>query len=196
MDSSSPRTIIISSRHNNTTKQKAINISSLPPNPIQNPKLVLTHDIVRNTKTLHCIIYTNQQPSSKIEYPAAMRGYAGIMSTSCNKDIELNGQGHKVHMEECHHLWMPQGEAKNDPLWHLRISVLRDQCARGDCPSKSFVSHVSSTFSECSWLIIETRHSIPKIVLSKLPSNLNPHSAKCLISENAEEKPLMQWGVE
>ncbi|KAG9232045.1 hypothetical protein BJ875DRAFT_443542 [Amylocarpus encephaloides] len=69
-----------------------------------------------------------------------MRGYSGIMSTSCNQHIELNGNGDKVHHEpdDHHRLWEAHTQSRGQPLWHLRVRVLRDQCLRGDCPAKSF----------------------------------------------------------
>ena len=69
-----------------------------------------------------------------------MRGYYGIMAeNSC----ELNGNGEKVKVENAakHTLWQPHndGNSRPEPLWHLRVSVLRDQEGRGDALSRRFV---------------------------------------------------------
>jgi hypothetical protein len=68
-----------------------------------------------------------------------MRGYFGIMAeNSC----ELNGNGEKVKIENPaeHMLWQPRndGALKQEPLWHLRVSVLKDQEGQGDAPSRRF----------------------------------------------------------
>ncbi|CAG8956056.1 hypothetical protein HYFRA_00011839 [Hymenoscyphus fraxineus] len=137
-----PTIVVISSRYTNinVTKPKAIVISSYPP-LIQNPKLVLTHDIVRNTKTLDCTIYTNQEASPAREYPAALRAYADITSKRRNKDLP---------MEECHQIWRREGQIKKIPLWHLKISVLRDPYIRESCPSKSFAFISQDTLNKAA----------------------------------------------
>jgi hypothetical protein len=68
-----------------------------------------------------------------------MRGYYGIMSSSDSSTVDLHGNGEEVHLENKHCLWTPKntGECK-EPLWHLRVQVLKDQEGRGDCPSKKF----------------------------------------------------------
>jgi hypothetical protein len=68
-----------------------------------------------------------------------MRGYFGIMGSqdcSCN----VNGNGEKVHFENKHCLWTPPrtDSPKEEPMWHLRVSVLKDQEAQGDAPSRRF----------------------------------------------------------
>jgi len=71
-----------------------------------------------------------------------MRGYFGIMSSSDSSSVELNGNGEKVHIESKtkHTLWQPKTEGLEvkEPMWHLRVSVLKDQEGRGDCPSRTF----------------------------------------------------------
>jgi tryptophanyl-tRNA synthetase len=110
---------------------------------IQNPHLVLTHDLIRNTKTLHYTIQIDKPPTSATEYSKSMRGYFGIMSSSDSSSVELNGNGEKVHIENKtkHTLWQPKTEGLEvkEPMWHLRVSVLKDQEGRGDCPSRTFV---------------------------------------------------------
>ncbi|CAG8974684.1 hypothetical protein HYALB_00006419 [Hymenoscyphus albidus] len=143
-----PTIIVISSRYNNinATKPKAIDISSYPP-PIQNPKLVLTHDVVRNTKTLDCTIYTSQEASPAREYPAALRPYADTTSKRRNKDISIIVE---LPMEECHQIWRREGQIKKIPLWHLKISVLRDSHIRENCPSKSFAFISQDTLNKAA----------------------------------------------
>jgi hypothetical protein len=55
---------------------------------------------------------------------------------------ELNGNGEKVKLENAakHLLWQPRndGTPKQEPLWHLQVSVLKDQEGRGDAPSRRF----------------------------------------------------------
>jgi hypothetical protein len=57
---------------------------------------------------------------------------------------ELNGNGEKVKLENAakHLLWQPRNDGipKQEPLWHLQVSVLKDQEGRGDAPSRRFVS--------------------------------------------------------
>ncbi len=70
-----------------------------------------------------------------------MRGYIEIMSeNSC----DINGNGERVKIENAAKrlLWQPQNDGipKAEPLWHLRVSVLKDQEGRGDAPSRRFVS--------------------------------------------------------
>jgi len=105
----------------------------------RNPQLILTHDIVRDTKTLHIQLIPKQPPSPESEFAKTMRGYFGIMgSTDCS--CNLNGAGEKVHFENKHCLWTPPrtDSPKEEPLWHLRVSILKDQEVRGDAPSKRF----------------------------------------------------------
>jgi hypothetical protein len=105
-----------------------------------NPHLIFHFDIIRNTKTLHFEIKLSQAPSLDRKYTKTMRGYTGIMSsTDCSCD--LNGNGEKVHIQAKHCLWEPKntGEAKAEPLWHLRVTVLKDQEARADAPGRRFV---------------------------------------------------------
>ena len=112
--------------------------------PQQNPHLSLVYDIVRNTKTLHFQINISKPPSSNREFLKSMKGYCGIMSASACSHCDLHGNGEKVHLENKHCLWQPKntGETKEEPVWHLRVSVLKDQEARGDCLSRRFVSLV------------------------------------------------------
>jgi hypothetical protein len=115
-------------------------LKSTPPQT-QNPHVILTYDLIRNTKTLHYTIKTSQPPSPEGEHSRSMRGYFGIMSeNSCN----INGNGGKVNLENVakHLLWQPRNEGapKAEPLWHLRVSVLKDQEGRGDAPSRRFVN--------------------------------------------------------
>lgn len=70
-----------------------------------------------------------------------MRGYSGIMATTDTNNVQLNGNGTKVHLKAPKHtLWTPtsSGTATPEPLWYLRVSVLKDQEGRGDCPSRRF----------------------------------------------------------
>lgn len=61
------------------------------------------------------------------------------MSTSDNNSIAINGNGEKVCLDNKHHLWEPKsGLETGEPLWHLRVSVLKDQEGQGDCPSRYF----------------------------------------------------------
>lgn len=70
-----------------------------------------------------------------------MRGYSNIMSSNDNISISLNGNGEKVitPQELKHTLWQPKATGGvKEPLWHLRVSVLKDSEGRGDCPSRTF----------------------------------------------------------
>jgi hypothetical protein len=115
-------------------------LKHIPPQT-QNPHYILIHDLVRNPKSLHYTIKTNQPPSPEREYSTSMRGYLGIMS---DNSCELNGNGERVKIENAakHMLWQPRNESspKQEPLWHLRVSVLKDKEGRGDVPSRRFVS--------------------------------------------------------
>lgn len=55
---------------------------------------------------------------------------------SCHR----NGNGEKVHLENEKCLWTPPrtDSPKEEPLWHLRVSVLKDQEIRGDAPARRF----------------------------------------------------------
>jgi len=67
-----------------------------------------------------------------------MRGYTGVMN---NVVSDLNGNGEKVHPADMssHTLWQPHGhDAIKEPLYHLRVSVLKDSEGRGDCPARVF----------------------------------------------------------
>ncbi len=128
----------------NKSNRQPLRLLKFVPFETQNPHLILTHDLIRNTKTLHYTIKTNlppsPSPSPKKEHPKSMRGYFGIMAEdSC----EVNGNGDKVNIENAakHMLWQPRNDSalKPEPLWHLRVSVLRDQEGRGDAPSRRFV---------------------------------------------------------
>jgi hypothetical protein len=131
----------------NKSRPNHISLTSLRPILTQNPHIILTHDIVRNTKTLHYTIRTFHPPSPDRDFSKSMRGYFGIMSTSDNNSIALNGNGEKVCLDNRHHLWEPKsGLEASEPLWHLRVSVLKDQEGQGDCPSRYFVR--SSTDSD------------------------------------------------
>jgi hypothetical protein len=123
------------------SKNQQLRLLKFIPRETLNPHYILTYDLVRNTKTLHYTIQTNQPPSSEREHPTSMRGYFGIMAeNSC----ELNGNGEKVKIENPakHMLWQPRNDRalKQEPLWHLRVSVLKDQEGQGDAPSRRFVS--------------------------------------------------------
>ncbi|KAH8672010.1 hypothetical protein BGZ60DRAFT_374224 [Tricladium varicosporioides] len=68
-----------------------------------------------------------------------MRGYFGIMSSSSSSECDLQCNGEKVDIKKQSHLWQPkETKGKEEPLWHLRISVLKDQEGRGDAPSRRF----------------------------------------------------------
>lgn len=116
---------------------RSINYTIQPP---LNPHLILHFDIVRNTQTLHFQIKTSQPPSLDRKFARTMRGYSGIMSSSdCSCDF--NGNGEKVHIPTKHSLWEPKNtEPKQEPLWHLRVQVLKDQEGRADAPGRRFVS--------------------------------------------------------
>lgn len=137
----------------NTSKPKTISLSSIPPIKAQNPQLILTHDTVRNTKTLHYTINTAQPPSPDREYSITMRGYSGIMSSSSSSECDIQCNGEKVDIKKQAHLWQPkETQAKEEPLWHLRISVLKDQEGRGDAPSRRFVRFDIPTYNRNNWL--------------------------------------------
>ncbi|KAL2064397.1 hypothetical protein VTL71DRAFT_4891 [Oculimacula yallundae] len=107
----------------------------------ENPHLVLTHDIVRNIKTLHFEINRSEPLSPNREYlQRSMKGYFGVMAQSACSSCDLHGNGSPVHLEDKHCLWQPKDstETKEEPLWHLRVSVLKDQEVRGDCQSRRF----------------------------------------------------------
>lgn len=128
---------------NRANKQHLTLLKFTPPET-ENPHLILTYDLVRNTKTLHYTIKTNQPispvPSPEGDHSKSMRGYFGIMAeNSC----EVNGNGERVKIENAakHLLWQPRSDSpKQEPMWHLRVSVLKDQEGRGDAPSRRFVS--------------------------------------------------------
>jgi hypothetical protein len=128
----------------NNTKRPHLRLLKFIPPETENPHLILTYDLVRNTKTLHYTIKTDQPlspaPSPEGDKSNSMRGYFGIMAeNSC----EVNGNGEKVNIENAakHLLWQPRSDTpKQEPLWHLRVSVLKDQEGRGDAPSRRFVS--------------------------------------------------------
>lgn len=73
-----------------------------------------------------------------------MKGYSGVMTLSACSTCDLHGNGEKVQIENKHCLWQPKntGEPKEEPMYHLRVSVLKDQEVRGDCQSRRFVSFV------------------------------------------------------
>jgi hypothetical protein len=123
-----------------SSKQHLIPLKHIPLQT-ENPHLILTYDLVRNTETLHYTIKTNQPPSPEREHSRSMKGYFGIMS---DNSCELNGNGERIKIENAakHMLWTPRNEdtPKQEPLWHLRVSVLKDQEGRGDAPSRRFVS--------------------------------------------------------
>jgi hypothetical protein len=100
--------------------------------------LILTHNVVRDIKILlHFQIKPTQIPSPESELSKTMRGYFGIMSeSSCHR----NGNGEKVHLENKKCLWTPPrtDSPKEEPLWHLRVSILKDQEIRGDAPPRRF----------------------------------------------------------
>jgi hypothetical protein len=66
------------------------------------------------------------------------------MSSSDSSIVELNGNGSKVEIPHTpkHTLWQPNASSTStpEPLWHLRVSVLKDEEGMGDCPSRRFVS--------------------------------------------------------
>lgn len=68
-----------------------------------------------------------------------------------NSSIELNGNGQKVCLENRHHLWEPKSpiQPQEEPLWHLRVSVLKDQEGQGDCPGRYFVCSIYGTSLCC-----------------------------------------------
>ncbi|KAF5874050.1 uncharacterized protein Bfra_004056 [Botrytis fragariae] len=67
-----------------------------------------------------------------------MRGYSDIMNAS---DKELHGNGQKVDFPHenmgAHTLWKQNSEGTT-PIWHLRVTVLKNSDARGDCPNRIF----------------------------------------------------------
>jgi hypothetical protein len=85
------------------------------------------------------------------------------MNYTENDAIGIAGNGQKVCLEksEIKTLWQPKDkdQLKPEPLWHLRISVLKDQEGRGDCPSRSFVSVCRFPFQAELRLTIDNRHS-------------------------------------
>jgi hypothetical protein len=78
-----------------------------------------------------------------------------MTSTDIHPTVPLHDNGSEVLFEKSdsntkvHTLWQPKpnGELRAEPLWHLRVNVLKDGDVRGDCPSRSFVrtSNVSPT---------------------------------------------------
>ncbi|ESZ92236.1 hypothetical protein SBOR_7362 [Sclerotinia borealis F-4128] len=70
-----------------------------------------------------------------------MRGYSDIMNSSENPSVELHGNGQKVTFPQenvgAHTLWKQQSST-TVPIWHLRVSVLKNGDARGDCPNRIF----------------------------------------------------------
>ncbi|PQE14074.1 hypothetical protein CJF30_00006867 [Rutstroemia sp. NJR-2017a BBW] len=55
--------------------------------------------------------------------------------------VVLDGSGQKVDLPHAnpHHLWEQHNQlATKTPVWHLRVTVLKDQEARGDCPPHIF----------------------------------------------------------
>jgi len=63
------------------------------------------------------------------------------MSSTDNSTVELNGNGEKVYFSAPKHtLWTPRasGTSTPEPLWYLRVTILKDQEARGDCPNRRF----------------------------------------------------------
>lgn len=73
-----------------------------------------------------------------------MRGYSVIMNTS---DKELHGNGQKVDFPHedigAHTLWKQNSEG-TIPIWHLRVTALKNGDFRGDCPNRVFVSLLCS----------------------------------------------------
>ncbi|KAF7879892.1 uncharacterized protein EAF02_007529 [Botrytis sinoallii] len=67
-----------------------------------------------------------------------MRGYSDIMNAS---DKELHGNGQRVDLPHenmgAHTLWKQNSE-RTTPIWHLRVTVLKNGDARGDCPNRVF----------------------------------------------------------
>ncbi|KAA8572213.1 hypothetical protein MFRU_060g00110 [Monilinia fructicola] len=73
--------------------------------------------------------------------PAPMRGYSDIMNTSDNPSVELHGNGQRVtlpHEEVGAHTLWKQNSSTRTPIWHLRVTVLKDGDIRGDCPNRIF----------------------------------------------------------
>ncbi|TVY30139.1 hypothetical protein LHYA1_G001097 [Lachnellula hyalina] len=67
-----------------------------------------------------------------------MRGYSSIMSSTDSSTTALSGNGQKVCLENNHHLWEPKISTATEPLWHMRVLVLKDQEGQGDCPGRYF----------------------------------------------------------
>ncbi|PQE08375.1 hypothetical protein CJF32_00002550 [Rutstroemia sp. NJR-2017a WRK4] len=70
----------------------------------------------------------------------SLRGYSDIMHSDENM-VVLDGSGQKVDLPHAnpHHLWEQQNQlGTKTPVWHLRVTVLKDQEARGDCPPHIF----------------------------------------------------------
>jgi hypothetical protein len=163
-----------------TTKSHKLHLRLLnyTPAQTQNPYVILTHDLVRNTKTLHYTIQTSQPPRPEREHSKSMRGYFGMMSeNSC--DVNGNGERVKIDNAAKHLLWQPRNEGtpKEEPLWHLRVSVLKDQEGRGDAPSRRFVSLFIVPHQ---WLSVSNRinrHSSQCTTLPMLRTNLRRRSA-------------------
>lgn len=81
--------------------------------------------------------------------PAPMRGYSDIMNTSDNPSVELHGNGQRVtlpHEEVGAHTLWKQNSSTRTPIWHLRVTVLKDGDIRGDCPNRIFVSLLILSF--------------------------------------------------
>jgi len=61
------------------------------------------------------------------------------MCSSDSSAVELHGNGEKVHLENKHCLWTPRKtDESKEPLWHLRVQVLKDHEGRGDAPGRIF----------------------------------------------------------
>lgn len=119
--------------------QQSKSSSERTPQHSQNPHVVLHFDIIRNIKTIHFEFSSHKAPTLDRQHKETMRGYAGIMGSSdCSCD--LNGNGEKVHIQQKHCLWQPTTNGhKEEPVWHLRVTVLKDQESRADAPGRRFV---------------------------------------------------------
>lgn len=81
------------------------------------------------------------------------------MSSTDKSRVSLNGNGQPVSIPHTpkHTLWTPpaSGTATPEPLWHLRVCVLKDAEGMGDCPNRRFdfksrhhLTHASNQLEE------------------------------------------------
>ncbi|KAB8301671.1 hypothetical protein EYC80_003506 [Monilinia laxa] len=86
-------------------------------------------------------INPSQVESNQVKSSQVKSRYSDIMNTSDNPSVELHGNGQRVTLPHedvgAHTLWK-QNSTTRPPIWHVRVTVLKDGDIRGDCPNRIF----------------------------------------------------------